>query len=421
MATRLFNRLETIGKVRGYVDKHYEWVRQYGEEGKPTVWVEGPCPTELWLAADIPFIHSGNFPARSAAWHMQKPFLEEAEAAGFSSSICSYCRIMIGLALLVRTGKIKELPIELQVPKPAFLFSFNGCPAFARTIEAMRDILDVPAFIIDCPYHFDAGNRWEYEWAMDYVERQLHEFISFLQKLTGRPFDWDRLRELLKNIQEEIHIRREIREMAAKAHPTPITFGDWLSIIALANILRGQPWMKEYLGEVREEVKRRVAEGVGSIPTEKHRLYWHNITIWYKTREITEYLARHNSAIVSSNYTFGFCEHSWNHGDFYYNPDRPLRAVAEEHATRHPVGVRWRVRNLKHYAQAYNVEGIIFHAPLTCRSMGANAWMILEDAKQELGIPGVVIEADHTDPDRYSKAQVEDRLETFVETLLNRE
>lgn len=415
--TPLFNRLETISKgVKSRVNDHYDKVRQYGAEGKPTVWVEGPCPTELWLTADVPYVHSGNFPAMTAALHLQRPFLEEAEAAGYSSKICSYCRIMIGAALMVRSGKIKEMPVNLQLPRPSFLFTFNGCPAFARSIEAMEKILEVPGFIIDCPYHYNTGNRFEYEWAIGYVENQLKEFIPFLEKYTKKPFDWDLLRSTLKNVREEVRIRQEIRAIAAKAHPTPIVFGDWLSVIALANVLRGQPWMLDFLREVKEEVITRANEGIGSVPSEQQRLYWHNITIWYKTRDITEYLAKNNASIACSNYTFGFCEHSWDFGEFYDNQERPLKPVAEEHALRHPIGVQWRMRNLKHASEQFAVDGMIFHAPLTCRSMGANSWMILEDAKKQLNMRGVVIEADHTDPDRYSREQVEDRLETFIET-----
>lgn len=72
---------------------------------------------------------------------------------------------------------------------------------------------------------------------------------------------------------------------------------------------------------------------------------------------------------------------------------------------------------IKPLARAFQVDGIVFHAPRTCRP---NAWDHYDEgemAKRELGLPYIIIEADHSDPQFYSEAEVDNRLQAFLETL----
>jgi benzoyl-CoA reductase/2-hydroxyglutaryl-CoA dehydratase subunit BcrC/BadD/HgdB len=45
---------------------------------------------------------------------------------------------------------------------------------------------------------------------------------------------------------------------------------------------------------------------------------------------------------------------------------------------------------------------------------------IMRALDQELGIPSVIIDADHMDPDNFSVAQFENRVDAFMEMLLEK-
>ena len=104
------------------------------------------------------------------------------------------------------------------------------------------------------------------------------------------------------------------------------------------------------------------------------------------------------------------------------NPDRPLWTIAEEHPTRPYVRtMKYKVESfLKALARDFKVDGIVFHAPRTCRP---NSWDHFDEGemvKKDLGLPYIIIEADHTDPQFYSEAEVDNRLQAFIETLPSR-
>ena len=57
------------------------------------------------------------------------------------------------------------------------------------------------------------------------------------------------------------------------------------------------------------------------------------------------------------------------------------------------------------------------HSSRTCRLMSIGQYDFIDMMERRFGIPGVMIGADQADTNCYSEAQVDTRLQAFMETL----
>jgi benzoyl-CoA reductase/2-hydroxyglutaryl-CoA dehydratase subunit BcrC/BadD/HgdB len=65
----------------------------------------------------------------------------------------------------------------------------------------------------------------------------------------------------------------------------------------------------------------------------------------------------------------------------------------------------------------YGIDAVIFHASRNCKANSLPMYMYREQIANEYGLPVLLFEADILDPALYSKAQVLNRLEAFLEMV----
>ena len=67
--------------------------------------------------------------------------------------------------------------------------------------------------------------------------------------------------------------------------------------------------------------------------------------------------------------------------------------------------------------EEFSLTGFIMHSNRSCKPYSVGMYCLQDDLTKLTGKPGVVIEADQNDPRVYSDAQVETRLEAFIESM----
>lgn len=405
------NRLRTTRMVKDMVDRYYADLKQAHDQNRLLCWCVGPTPFEPLMAMDIAYLHGENYGAFAAARKGEVDMKEASEAAGYSPDVCSYARITNGCLLLAERGIPQDMARpDMIMPPPDFIFGTNPCPTMTNWFDSLRRMWNVPYFIVDVPYVFHESG---YEDAVQHVQRQMEDFHTFLEDLTGRHFDYDRLRKIVGYVRQAADLRKDCMDLC-KTVPSPMSVFDWFISLAPINILRGTQESVDYFARLREEVRERVASGVSSVPEERHRLYWDQIAIWFKVGALADKFARLDACVVAATYT---------HAMFYaepelFNPDQPVRALAErvvsEYLSR---SLDWRINTVLRYVEAYKIDGLVMHSPRTCRPMDIGQFDIIDAATRRYGIPGIILEADHTDPNYYSDAQVDNRLQAFIEAL----
>jgi len=81
------------------------------------------------------------------------------------------------------------------------------------------------------------------------------------------------------------------------------------------------------------------------------------------------------------------------------------------------LGFEERIKYLAELIEEFSLTGFIMHSNRSCKPYSVGMYVLKDDLTRLTGKPGVVIEADQNDPRVYSDAQVETRLEAFIESM----
>jgi len=371
---------------------------------KPIAWITSGAPVEFLFAMDIIPIYPENYAAMCAANHQSVELMEAAEQAGFSQDICAYARTDFG-ADITQGGPAGGLP-----PPHFLVCSTNICKTVIKWYEVVARKYDVPLFIVDTPFLHEGLNKD----LIDYTVRQLKDLEGFLSEFTGCPFDRERFYEVLSLSQEAAE---QWKKMLYLGKTVPSPFNSLDSFIHLGPIvtLRGTKECVDYYRLLYEEVAERAEKKIGSIPEERYRVLWDNLPVWFKMRRLEKFFEEKKCTLVVTTYA-----NSWGGlGDYEAGGERdPYELLAASYLN---VYINWgfeeRIKYLAQLMDEFSLTGFIMHSNRSCKPYSLGMYRLQEELSKLTNRPGVVIEADQNDPRVYSDAQVETRLEAFIESM----
>jgi benzoyl-CoA reductase/2-hydroxyglutaryl-CoA dehydratase subunit BcrC/BadD/HgdB len=372
------------------------------QTGRRIAWITSGGPVEPLIAMDVIPIYPENHGAMIGASHMGGDLCEKAEAMGYGRDLCSYARSDIACATM-NGGPIGGLP------DPDMLICCNNiCGTVLKWYEIQARHYNVPLFILDTP----ACHQGFSSEARKYIERQIGEYIDFLEQVCGQRRDEDRLMEVgLMSLRAQ-ELWQQILD-TCRHKPAPMSCFDAFFHLALIVTLRGTRRVVDYYELLLAELKQRISDGIGMVPDEKYRLLWDNIPIWYKTRWLSETFAAHGACLVADTYTS-----AWSGSLKYLRADNLLGSMAEAYARIFlNCGTDVMAANIVDMARTYEVDGLVMHSNRSCKPYSLGQYDIQRIFRRQLGLPSVVIEADMTDERQWAESQVGTRIEAFLEIL----
>lgn len=371
---------------------------------KPIAWLTSGAPVEFVYAMDIIPVYPENYAAMCAANHQSVELMEAAEAEGFSQDLCAYARTDFGQDL-TQGGPAGGLPA------PDFLVcSTNICKTVIKWYEVVARKYNIPLFIVDTPFLHDGLT----EELVDYTVSQFKDFENFLADFLKRPFNHDRLVEVLLLSREAADYWKKTLYLC-KTLPAPINSLD--SFIHLGPIvtLRGTKECVDYYKTLYEEVAERAEKRIGSIPDEQYRVLWDNLPVWFKMRRLEQFFEEKKCTLTVTTYA-----NSWGGLGGYDAGDTEelYEAIAKTYLNVYiNLGFEERIKYLAQLIDEFSLTGFIMHSNRSCKPYSIGMYRLQEEVSKLTGKPGVVIEADQNDPRVYSDAQVETRLEAFIESM----
>jgi len=334
----------------------------------------------------------------------------QAENLGYSSDVCGYVKNDIGLMLSDRMSPFGQLP------KPDLLVcNYSGCNTFVKWFEALAHFYGAELFVLDIPY---LRERSPSTADITYVVSQLEELANVCARVSGVPFDRDRLRHVLELSAKAERLWVEVLH-TAQGRPSPFdAYFEAVFYMAPLNILRGTEGCVEYYRLLLEELRARSAENRGPIPEEKFRVVIEGPPPWPHFRSFWELFKRWGVCAVASTYSKvgGLFDQG-----IYHDPSRPLESIAEyamNSYTNWNLGLRLDL--LKRYAKEYNADAVVIHSTKSCRSFSVGQADFRDALTKEEGIPTLMVESDLADPRYYSEAQIKNRIDAFFESLTHR-
>jgi benzoyl-CoA reductase/2-hydroxyglutaryl-CoA dehydratase subunit BcrC/BadD/HgdB len=397
-------RLRASRKMKELMTLYYMGAKMAEGKDKKIAWITSGGPVEFLIAADIIPIYPENHGAMLGASKMSVELCEVAEGLGYSRDICSYARGDIGSALT------KKSPIPGGLPKPDFLLACNNiCGTVLKWYEALSRIFNVPLFLLDTPF---VHHKMTKE-SLGYVHRQFEELIEFIELQTKRKFDREKLMEVVRLSAESAILWKEVLDQCAH-RPSPMSCFDAFINMAPIVTLRGTKEVVDFYKDMKIELQERITQGISAVPNERFRLLWDNIPIWYKMRELGDLLSSYGACLVADTYTSAWVFEGME------TPD-PLEGLALAYTTAYlNISIDLMIERVLRLLKRFSIDGVMIHSNRSCKPYSLGQYDIQRLIYEKTGIPSLILEADMTDARVYSDAQVQTRVEAFIETLQNR-
>ncbi|HSQ63266.1 MAG TPA: benzoyl-CoA reductase subunit B, partial [Polyangiaceae bacterium] len=343
-------------------------------------------------------------------------YIAEAEKAGHSEDVCTYVKCDIGM---LKSGNIG--PTGEKLPEPdLLLLSYTGCFTFMKWFELLKQEYDCPVVMLHVPYQTDGIVTPEMR---KYVVEQLErDVIPALEKVAGKKLDMNELARRLEYSRKAEEDLVAVWE-SARHRPSPIDgyFGGVYYVGPIFSSFRGSEDAALYYSELREEVEERIRQKKGPVtpdgdmPEEKYRLVVEGPPNWTSFYDFWRMFSREGAVVTASTYTRvgGLYDTGFRH-----DPSRPIETLAEYCMGCYTnLGLPTRVKLLERYIRDYQADGFLINSVKSCNSFSVGQLLMLRQLEERTGVPGGFIESDLVDPRYFGKANIENRIQSFIQVL----
>lgn len=399
---------------------HFEKLARAKSDGKKVVYTFVPGNvTELLGALDVlPVLPEINA-LQSGMRKRSAGYIAEAEKSGHSEDVCTYVKCDLGM---MKSGNIG--PTGTKLPNPdLLLLSYTGCFTFMKWFELLKQEYDCPVVMLHIPYQTDGKITAEMR---AYVVEQLRrEVIPALERVAGKQLDMNELsRRLALSARAEedlVHVWE-----SARHRPSPIDgyFGGVYYVGPIFSSFRGSEDAALYYQELREEIdeRARARKGPmtpdGEMTRENYRLVVEGPPNWTSFHDFWRMFSREGATVVASTYTRvgGLYDTGFRH-----DPARPLDSLAEYCLGCYTnLGLPTRLDLLERYVKDYQADGFLINSVKSCNSFSVGQLLMLRKLEERTGVPGGFIESDLVDPRYFGKANIENRVQSFLQVIAAR-
>lgn len=375
------------------------------------------------------FIHLGGEPYGAAVGAdpvMSQQFTEATESRGYARDLCGYMRNYLGSMFL------NKYAFGGPFKKPSFVFHVHFCEHHGKWYQIVKENLDVPVKVIDFPVGPPDDGRQQSR--VEYLYNQLQEAIPWLEKVTGRKYDDERLIQALKNQFLTESLWGEIM-LLNRQIPAPLDIKSLYAFQIPGTLFPHEKPCVDFHKELLDEVKYRISEGIAAVPVERARLMHDNQPPWYYL-DLFRFMEQHGAVVVISHYVLflGGTVREKPDGTFERQPtpeemgmkmsnrDEALRVLAEWSLRRNT----WRVgiSNLADekkdlevkLARDWKVNGVVMHFNRGCEAIASNEKEV-RLALMEAGYPVVTYEGNMADRREFDEGQTMRRITAFMESM----
>ena len=383
-------------------DEYLEEAFHAHELGKLIGYSTAISPVELFVAHDIIPVYPENHSVANLTAKKGAEMCSITENLGYTSHLCAYARSDLAYR---QTG----MTVTKGIPEPDLFLACNAqCFTLTKWFQILARRGNLPLFVFDTPeYVMDKKTREE---IVKYCVVQMKELIAFLEEVTKKKFDYDRLKEVMKYSAASSILYKKFLDMA-QYKPSPISIFDALIGMAIAVYRRGTQECVDYYQTLCDEIQAKVDQGIGVVQNEKYRLYWENLPVWFKFSDHAKLLGSYGAVILTSLYV-----HAWSL-EFDLDKD-PLVTLAENYVNRFSNStIEDRATMALDLFEKYSMNGMIMFMNRSCKAVSFAVPTLKDILTKKTGIPALVFESDMGDQRFYSESQVRTRIEAYFETL----
>ncbi|MDR2486559.1 MAG: 2-hydroxyacyl-CoA dehydratase family protein [Clostridiales Family XIII bacterium] len=380
---------------------HYDNAMKAKDEGRLVAWCTSISPQELLETMGIFAVYPENHAAAIGARKQAPDFINHSESNGYSIDLCSYARVNLAYMDILQSE-------AGNIPRPDLIFACsNICNTVLKWYENIARELDVPMIVFDAPFNHQYEVSGQ---CTTYIKNQILEAITRLEGITGRKFDYDRFREVMK-ISSETSKWWKQASLTATAQPSPLNGFELFNYMAAIVCMRGTEEGRDLYRMWYEELQAKAEQGAGpwGDQEEKYRIMWDGIACWPYLGLTYKTLKKYGINMVTSTYP-----DSWY---IVYDVDDiegMARCYSSNYVNRN---LAFGADNIVGIVNQFSLDGIIFHSNRSCKLMDFRQFEVQRQVEARTGVPSVVFDGDQTDPRAFNPAQFENRVQALVEMM----
>lgn len=419
--------LDIWGEAKALRKQYYENYAKAHEKGgirwAGGAWAYSAVPAglgdDVWSLTGEPYGASVAFDKKFAArCH------EAIEAKGFARDLCAYLRNYLGSIVL------DEYVFGGKFPKPDFQWTTHICCSHAKWYQIASELEGgTPLFCIDVStglyQDFDERRR-------EYVVNQLLDGINWLEKITGRDYDDEKLIQAVYNECEATSLWAEICVLN-KTIPAPLDEKTMYSLYVFGTIMKHRPEAVAFYRKLRDEVQERVDNKIAAVGNEQRRVITDTQPPW-GFLEVFRYLESYGVVSVGSLYSFSLIG-AWEvKDDGTWGPrttpqqkgidittrKQALEVLADWTHSRpewqHFYSAHEKSEMMLRIVREWNADGVLLHYNRGCEGLSLN---IAENrlAFKEAGVPVLPFEGNMGDEREFDLERTKKAVDSFLELL----
>lgn len=253
--------------------EHWQNVMTAREQGKLLIDSYVLFPAALFAGLGEMVTFGADVYAANVANHREFSIkaLETIEARGFARDTCGYFRNDAGSMFM------DSYLFGGPYPKPHFIFTPHDCEARGRWYQVKAEHLGIPIFVVDFPL---ARRGERVPERIKYLMAQFNEGIEWMEKVTGRRYDDEKLLQATRNSFQSARLWAEINLLNG-AIPAPMNVRAIASLMAVPLLRRHEAVTVQFLETLRDELKYRIEHGIAAVADECCRVMTDQMPPWY--------------------------------------------------------------------------------------------------------------------------------------------
>ena len=391
------------GKFRPWDKDYWKMVRNAHQNGKKVVFVSGPAPVEILYAMDCVPLYLDFLPSRLSENVILTSKLISETDKRINSSLCRLNKTEIGTLLSGRMGVTPDAYVAVPIP----------CDSARSAYKAMEGCINAPAF------HFDIPVR-KSDNSLEYIEAQLAAFIDFIERLTDKKLDWDKLKYHMTLSNTAGRLLEECVSLR-KSKPCPMSshLNVWNELMSAFSPT------EEIISLLNEELnilKTRISSSESPCTEgEKHRvLLLHNM-LW-QGLDITDWLESTYNAVTVMD---GYCLKKREYFENLDNKTECIKTMCRRMlsgSTVHGAGASGEelLSIMDNVIRDYSVDVCIFMGNAGCRHEWASSKMLTDHIQDTFKMSTLMMDIDNTDRNYKSEHDIKTAIAEYMDAVVNK-
>lgn len=394
-----------------------ELKRRVVDEGEPFAVAQADTPHELFHAMDIPLVTNQWWSAYISAKQLSTRYFDVMAERGYPTNACKYCSL--GLACTLANDPASAPWGGL--PTPTVLVARLTCDCIQHVFAQWATALDTDFFPMEAPawrhkegdWFTASRDEWDRVYEPDRIShmvREMRDLIALLERKTGRRFDEAKFHHLMERINEQEGYIAEAADLIGRTRPCPVSIADQMPNTMIPQWHRGSDWAVEHAKLFRDEVKERVAAGLGVAPNERLRLMWIGAGVWHDPG-FYQALEDRLGAVFTWSMYMPFA------GPQYIRTlkDRPMDALASRICSMNEVLhlPPWMNGWMVSEAQRCGIDAAIILLPPDMR-VSQSGTRLTADSLNAAGVPTLMLDGDMVDAKKWDHDAMVDRVARFL-------